>query len=157
MCNIEYLSLMAVDRKDLASVLNEYSLRTHLIDHPHFDITSIQAWIVDKIKVDALPGCRVRVVSIDGVLAGWCGIQPDDCGFEMTIVISRRFWGSGIPIFKTLLLWAGELGHKQVLFHLLDTRREYKALAKMASKVDRTRISGRSFTTYHLSVGQQNA
>ena len=157
MCNIEYLSLQAVVPKDLMSVLNEDSLRAHLIDHPHFDITNIQAWIEDKIEADALPGCRVRVIYIGGVLAGWCGIQPDDYGFEIAIVISQRFWGSGIPIFKTLMLWADELGHKEVLFHLLDTRREYKALAKMATKVHRTQLLGRSFTTYHLSVEQHNA
>ncbi len=154
MSNIEYLSFKQVDPKDLMAVVNEDSLRAHLVNHPHFNIRSIQAWIEDKNATDAVQGCRVRVVCIDGALAGWCGIQPDDDGFEIAIVISQRFWGSGIPIFKTLMLWANELGHKQVLFHLLDTRREYKALAKMATKVQRTQLLGRNFTTYHLSVGQ---
>ena len=157
MCKIEYLSLKAVNPNELMGVLNEDSLRAHLVHHPYFDVTSIQAWIEDKIKTDSLTGCRVRAVSIDGVLAGWCGIQPDDCGFEIAIVISQRFRGSGIQVFKTLMLWAGELGHKEVLFHLLDTRREYKALAKMATKVHRSQLLGRNFTTYHLSVRQQNA
>ncbi len=157
MCNIEYLSFKQVDPESLVAVVNEDSLRVHLVNHPHFNATSIQAWIEDKIETDAMQGCRVRVVYIDGVLAGWCGIQPDDCGFEIAIVISQRFWGSGIRIFKTLMLWANELGHKEVLFHLLDSRREYKALAKMATKVHRTQLLGRNFTTYYLSVGQQNA
>ena len=156
MCNIEFLSFKEVDPKDLMGVVNEDSLRVHLIHHPYFDITNIQAWIEDKIKTDALQGCRVRVVFIDGVLAGWCGIQPDDYGFEIAIVISQRFWGSGIVIFKTLMFWAGELGHKEVLFHLLHTRREYKALAKMAVKVHQSQRLGRNFTTYHFSVEQQN-
>lgn len=154
MCNINYLSFKDVDPKELMGIVNEDSLRSHLIDHPYFDLTSMQAWIEDKIKTDGLRGCRVRVVSIDGVLAGWCGIQPDENGFEIAIVISQRFWGSGIQIFKTLMLWADELGHREVQFHLLDTRREYKALAKMATKVHRTQFLGRNFTTYHLSVGQ---
>ncbi|MGH1487380.1 MAG: GNAT family N-acetyltransferase [Cellvibrionaceae bacterium] len=157
MYNIEYLNFNQVDPKDLMAIVNEDSLRTHLVNHPHFDVASIQAWIEDKIETDAMQGCRVRVVSIEGALAGWCGIQPDDDGFEIAIVISQRFWGSGIPIFKTLMLWASEFGHKELLFHLLDTRREYKALAKMATKVHRTQLLGRNFTTYHLSVGQQNA
>ncbi|WP_297308205.1 N-acetyltransferase [Neptuniibacter sp.] len=134
MPNIEYLSFNEVDPQNLIAVVNEDSLRTHLIDHPYFDATSIQSWIEDKLKTDAMRGCRVRIVSIDGELAGWCGIQRDDEDFEIAIVISKRFWGSGVPIFKTLLGWADELGHQEVLFHLLDSRREYKALAKMASK-----------------------
>lgn len=154
MCNIEYLSFKQVDPKELMTVVNEDSLRVHLVNHPSFNVASIQEWIEDKIKTNAIQGCRVRVVSIDGALAGWCGIQPDDYGFEIAIVISQRFWGYGIPIFKTLMLWAGELGHKEVLFHLLDTRREYKALAKIATKVHRTQLLGRNFTTYHLTVGQ---
>ncbi len=156
MRNIEYLNFKRVDPNGLIAVVNEDSLRAHLIHHPYFDVTSIQAWIEDKIKTDAMRGCRVRVVSIDGALAGWCGIQPDDNGFEIAIVISQKFWGSGITIFKTLMCWAHELGHKEVLFHLLDSRREYKALAKMATKVHHTHLLGRCFTTYHFSVNQQN-
>lgn len=153
MPSIEYLTFDQADPKDLMEVVNEDTLRAHLVDHPYFDANSIRQWVKDKIALDKLPGCRVRLVSIDGTLAGWCGIQPDDNGVEIAIVISQRFWGAGIPIFKTLLDWAGELGHKAVLFHLLDTRREYRALAKMASNVRRTRLLGRCFTTYQFSVG----
>ena len=83
------------------AVLNEMFLRTHLGDHPYFDLASLQLWMEDKIKLDAIEGCCVRAVYIGGVLAGWCGIQPDDKGFEIAIVISQRFWGFGIPVFKT--------------------------------------------------------
>jgi len=154
MSNIEYVSFKQVDPEALMSVVNEDSLRTHLVDHPYFDATSIQAWIEEKVELDASPGCRVRVVYVDGVLAGWCGIQPDELGFEIAIVISKQFWGCGIPMFKTLISWAKELGHTEVHFHLLDSRREYKALAKIASQMRSTQLLGRSFTTYHFSVEQ---
>jgi len=156
MRDIEYLSFKQVDPKDLMDILNEDSLRTHLVDHPYFDETSIQAWIEDKIETDAVHGCRVRAVSISGTLAGWCGIQPDDNGFEIAIVISQRFWGSGVRIFKTLISWASELGHKEVIFHLLDTRREYKTLAKLATKVHHTQLLDRNFTTFYFSVERQD-
>ena len=156
MSNIEYLNFRQVDPKDLMSILNEDSLRTHLVDHPYFDSTSIQTWIENKIQTDAMQGCRVRAILIDGSLAGWCGIQPDNHDFEIAIVISQKFWGYGKSIFKTLMLWASELGHKEVVFHLLDTRREYKALTQAATKVHCTQLLGRSFTTYHFSVGQQS-
>ncbi len=152
MSNIEFLGLNHTNSADVLAVLNEPELRAHLIDHEYFDAISLQEWIGAKIKIDALPGCRVRVIYIDGVLAGWCGIQPDEQGFELAIVLSQRFWGMGIATFKILMGWAKELGHQEIRFHLLDSRPEYKALSKMASKVDKTQLFGRSFTTYYMAV-----
>lgn len=154
MSAIEYLSFDQVDPEDFLKVLNEDSLRTHLIDHPFFDAISLQSWIESKVNVDATQGCRIRAVHIDGVLAGWCGIQPDENGFEIAIIISQKFWGVGIPIFKTLMHWANKMGHEEVVFHLLESRPEYKSLNRISSKVQRTELLGRHFTTYHIPVGQ---
>lgn len=153
MSEIEFLCFNQVNPEDFLGVVNEDSLRTHLIDHPYFDVASLQAWIEDKIKVDAVQGCRIRAVYIGGVLAGWCGIQPDDNGFELAIVISQKFWGFGIPIFKVLMCWANEIGHKEILFHLLESRPEYKALNRISTKVHKTEQLGRCFTSYHVPVG----
>ncbi|WP_044616184.1 hypothetical protein [Gynuella sunshinyii] len=155
MSEIKYLSFSDINPDDFLVIVNEDSLRTHLIEHAYFDSSSIREWVEDKIKVDALPGCRIRAVYIDGSLAGWCGIQPDDSGFELAIVISKNFWGYGINIFKSLMIWAAELGHEEVLFHLLESRREYSALKKMADKVQKTELLGRVFTTYFISVRRQ--
>lgn len=154
MSEIEFLCFNQVNPEDLMEIVNEDSLRTHLVDYPYFDTTSLQAWMEDKIEVDSMPGCRIRVVYIGGVIAGWCGIQPDDNGFELAIVISQKFWGFGIPIFKTLMCWANELEHKEILFHLLESRPEYKALNKMSTRVHKTEQLGRCFTTYHVPVGK---
>ncbi|TCK02656.1 N-acetyltransferase [Marinobacterium mangrovicola] len=154
MSEIEFHSFKQVSPEDFMEILNEDSLRTHLIDHPYFDSVSVQAWMDEKINVDSIQGCRIRAVYIDGDLAGWCGIQPDDNRFELAIVISQKFWGFGISIFKSLMRWADEIGHKEVLFHLLDSRPEYKALNKMASKVHKTELLGRCFTTYYIPIGK---
>jgi len=42
-------------------------------------------------------------VSIGGILAGCCGIQPDDNGFEIAIVIAKEFWGFGLSIFQEVM------------------------------------------------------
>ncbi|WP_428033217.1 GNAT family N-acetyltransferase [Amphritea sp.] len=154
MSEIEYSLFGNVNPEEMMGIVNEDSLRVHLIDHPYFDVISLQAWMEEKIRVDSTQGCRIRAVYIDGELAGWCGIQPDDNGFELAIVITKKFWGFGIPIFKTLMRWANELGHKEVLFHLLESRPVYKALNKIATKVQKTEQLGRCFTTYHIPVGK---
>lgn len=48
--------------------------------------------------------------------------------------------------------WAREMGHTEVRFHLLDSRPAYVSLASKASRVEKTHLSGRAFTTYFLSV-----
>ena len=152
MNRIEYLNFHHVDPDDFLAILNEDALRKHLIDHAYFDSDSIKEWMEDKVKIGSLTGCRIKAVYIEGALAGWCGIQPDENGFEMAIVLSKKFWGFGIEIFKTLMCWARELGHEEILFHLLDSRPEYKALRKMANRVQKTKLLGRVFTTYYISV-----
>lgn len=152
MKTVAFVPFYQVNPNALMVVLNEDSLRTHLIGHPYFDEHSIKEWITEKIAVDSLQGCRIRAVTVDDELAGWCGIQPDDEGYELAIVIGKNFWGHGITIFKHLLTWARELEHKEILFHLLETRREYRALNKLATRVYETRLLGRNFTTYVVPV-----
>lgn len=154
MSRITFSSFKKVNPEDLLAIVNEDSLRTHLVDHPYFDSTSLKSWMDEKISIDSMQGCRIRAVYIDGELAGWCGIQPDDNGFELAIVISRKFWGFGISVFKSLIGWANEIGHEEVLFHLLESRPEYKALSKISSKVQKTEQLGRCFTTYYIPVAR---
>ncbi|WP_040307085.1 GNAT family N-acetyltransferase [Agarivorans albus] len=152
MAKIEFVSFNQVEPADLLLVVNEPALRTHLVDHEYFDSVSIKQWMIGKAQTDSIAGCRVRVVNIDGVVAGWCGIQPDDNGYEIAIVVSKEYWGFGISIFNSMMAWAKELGHKEVVFHLLETRPEYKALKRRAIKVQKTELLDRSFTTYFISV-----
>ena len=152
MDNIEFVEFKLVNPDDFLSIVNAESLRVHLIDHAYFDSVSIRQWMSEKSHIDAMEGCRVRAVFVGGRLAGWCGIQPDDSGFEIAIVISKDNWGVGIRIFKELMRWAKELGHKELAFHLLETRPEYKFLRKKSTKVQKTELMGRVFTTYSIPV-----
>ncbi|VFB10255.1 Uncharacterised protein [Aeromonas salmonicida] len=93
-----------VSAEDFLPLVNDETVRKHLIDHPPFDAASVRVWMDDKIRIDMLPGCRVRALVIDGALVGWCGIQPDGEGVEIAIVIAKAGWGA----------W---------LYHLLPQRR----------------------------------
>jgi len=152
MNGIDFVHFNHVNPEDFLPVVNDPTVRKHLIDHTHFDSVSIREWMKGKTQSESIPGCRIRAVFIGGALAGWCGIQPDENGFEIAIVISKRFWGFGISIFRTLMCWASEFGHREIVFHLLETRPEYKSLKRQASKVQRTVLLGRNFTTYFIPV-----
>jgi len=152
--NITFKHLSDVNRTELLTVVNEAALRAHLIVHPTFDEPKLENWISEKQLIDENTDCRVRAVYVDNVLAGWCGLQPDPYGIEVALVLSQSFWGYGIPVFKQLLGWASQLGHKEVVFHFLDSRPRYKALNILAHKVIQTEQFGRLFTTYFISVDE---
>ena len=154
MKKISYVSFREVNTLDWLKILNEPVLRRHLVEHDIFNETTINNWVKSKLDVDAREGCRVRAIYIDKELAGWCGIQPDDNGYELAIVLANLYWGTGISIFKTMMNWAKELGHHEVLFHLLDSRREYKALKKFANKINQSQLLNRHFVSYYISVNQ---
>ncbi|MBL0484148.1 MULTISPECIES: GNAT family N-acetyltransferase [Aeromonas] len=147
----------AVRAEDFLPLLNDETLRKHLIPHPLFDVAGVRDWMAYKLGVDARPGCRVRAIFLDGTLAGWCGIQPDDEGVELAIVLAKAGWGSGVAIFNEMMGWARELGHRTILFHLLDTRPPYRSLARRAIWVRKTRLGEHPFTTYCLDVERWSA
>ncbi len=154
MNKISYVSFEEVNTDDWLCVLNEPALRTHLVAHEAFNTRTIKDWVKSKLEIDMRVGCRISAIYINHELAGWCGIQPDDDGYELAIVLASKFWGAGISVFKTMMDWAKELGHQEVLFHLLDSRPEYKAWNKIASKVKKSHLLGRHFVTYYIDVGQ---
>jgi len=154
MSRLEFKPFGDVRAEDFLPLVNDETVRKHLIDHPPFDAASVRVWMDDKIRIDMLPGCLVRALVIDGALVGWCGIQPDGEGVEIAIVIAKAGWGAGIAIFKEMMGWARSMGHREVLFHLLDTRPAYRFLARRSTRVKKTTLSGRGFTTYYLSVEQ---
>jgi len=150
---IEYINLSKCDSDELMSILNSKDVRRHLMPHNQFDHESLDNWINQKNSCNAVVGCRVRGVLIDQQLAGWCGIQHDEFGFEIGIVLAKPFWGYGKPIFKSMLAWAKEFGHSELIIHLHESRPNYKFLSKLSkNKITKSVILGNTFNSYYVQV-----
>ncbi len=152
MPNIEFQCLDAFEPKEFLAFLNSAKVRRHLVQHHQFDEAAAAQWLAAKLSIDEMPGCRLRAVCVDGELAGWCGIQPDDAGYELAVVLDERYWGIGLEVYRSMMAWAAELGHKFVNVHLLATRPEYRFLRKMATSVTRGDWQGEAFISYRLAV-----
>lgn len=152
MNNIEYVKLTEINPDEFISLLNKQKIREHLIEHELFDESRVKQWLESKIEVDLIQGCKVRAIVIDKQLAGWCGIQNENKNYEIAVVIDEDYWGLGRIIFRDIMVWAKELGHKTIYIHLLYTRPEYKYLRKMSKKVYESELLGSKFTTYELAV-----
>ncbi|MEW8691918.1 MAG: GNAT family N-acetyltransferase [Candidatus Thiodiazotropha endolucinida] len=149
---LKYCSLKEVNEDDLLALLNDERIREHLVEHDTFDKIKLRSWVEDKVQLNKVEGCRVLAIKQNGVLIGWCGIQLEGNDYELAIIIGSSHWGAGKQVFNDLMSWAKELGHKEVVIHLLDSRSEYKYLEKIATEVSKCKIMKRKFTTYRLAV-----
>ena len=152
MTNIEYIQLQNINRTELLAVLNKERIREHLVSHELFDEQKLDSWIEQKSMVDSSKGCRVRGIIVDNSVAGWGGIQFENGAYEIAIVLDERYWGIGRAVFKDLIAWAAELGHKVVVLHLFNTRPEYKFLKKMSLRVYESTMFGQKYKSYELGV-----
>ncbi|MBV1928140.1 MAG: N-acetyltransferase [Gammaproteobacteria bacterium] len=152
MCIVEYPKFNTINPSDFLPLLNSEKIRKHLIPHDLFTIESLTTWMNSKTEVDAAPGCKVRAITYEGELAGWCGIQFEEEKYELAIIIDDKYWGLGKIVFKELMCWAKELKHNEVYIHFLHTRPEYKFLKRIAKNVYEEDFFGSKFTTYQLTV-----
>lgn len=155
MNTITFVPFNQIRAEQLLPIVNDPTVRKHLIDHEIFTVQGLNQWITNKLALDSRDDCRIRAIYSDGVLAGWCGIQPDYNGVELAMVLSPKYWGLGANIFQTVIGWAKELGHQEVQLHLLDSRPDYKALLKRSTRVYKTKRLGRCFTSYAIAVTAQ--
>ena len=150
--NLKYVDFSEVDPGDFLVLLNKPKLREHLIQHDLFDLDSIKGWIESKLKVNSMPGCKIRAILLNGQLKGWCGIQLESDHYEMAVIIDGSLWGAGKTIYTEVMGWAKDMGHREMLIHLLDSRPEYKFLRKLSTNVYKSKLFGRNFITYQLKV-----
>lgn len=152
MTKIEYTDLQELDQGELLSILNKDKIREHLVSHDQFNEQSLAEWVSSKLSVDSAEGCKVRGIRVEGTVAGWCGIQFENESYELAIVLNEAYWGIGTAVFKDMMVWASELGHRHVVLHLFNTRPEYTFLRKMASRVYESTMLGQKYTSYELRV-----
>lgn len=150
--NIDYAALSLTPIQEWLLLLNNEKVRKHLMPHPYFDETLLKQWLSEKIIEDGKPGCRVRAVMVGEQLAGWCGIQESEGGYELAVVVAPKFNGLGLRVYAELMTWAQNLGHKQVIIYFLHTRRLYRFLQKRALSVANCELYGQQFTRYILQV-----
>jgi hypothetical protein len=115
-------------------------------------LIGVKRWIQGKLDEDSTEGFKIRAIMADKQLAGWCGIQFEEGQYEIAAILDDSYWGMGKSVFREIMIWAKELGHKSILIHLLHTRPEYKFLRKISKKVYPSVLMGSKFITYELEV-----
>lgn len=107
----------------LLTVLNDERIARHMPLWGTFTPDSVAEWVRTKTHHSAGEGLGPQAVWMDGRLAGWAGIQPEDYGPDLAVVLAPWAWGIGAAVADELMLRAAAAGLAEVFIALPSTRR----------------------------------
>jgi ribosomal-protein-alanine N-acetyltransferase len=114
----------------------------------------LRDWVAGKEAITQQHGFGPQAILIDGNFAGWGGIEPDDAGASISLVLFPAYWGRGRQILDVLLEEAFErLGLPYVLVEFPPSRTRVRGLLHLGFRQvgDRT-IGGERFVVYRLDA-----
>jgi len=83
-------------------------------------MASLKEWVAGKVAVDSSKGCKVKGISVNGSVAGWCGIQFENGSYDLAIVLDQEAGGLGGSVFKDVRGWSSDLSMHHAVVHLFN-------------------------------------
>ncbi|WP_084793978.1 GNAT family N-acetyltransferase [Actinokineospora bangkokensis] len=97
---MEFIRLTEVDRGEIAAVLGDPALATHMpLSGPGFDAAG---FVEAKERIWRAHGYGPWAVLVDGRFAGWGGPQPEGDDVDLAVVLGRAAWGRGRQVHEEL-------------------------------------------------------
>jgi len=152
--NIEFKRLSQVTSGDIISLMNDPLVRRHMpLMLDHFDEVYCRAFVDDKERLWMKHGYGPWAILIDGVFAGWGGVQPESGEADIALVLKPAYWGAGGQLIRVILGRAfRELGLDTVTTLLPPTRIRVRGLTRLgfipAGTLD---VGGQMFVRYRLN------
>ncbi len=153
---ITFVPLSSIDLEELRALNTDPQVMRHmpLADPGPMSPDELRDWVAGKEAITQQHGFGPQAILLDGDFAGWGGIEPDDAGASISLVLSPAFWGRGREILNVLLEEAfGRLGLPYVLVEFPPTRTRVRGLLRLGFREvgDRT-IEGERFVVYRLEA-----
>jgi ribosomal protein S18 acetylase RimI-like enzyme len=119
---------------------------------PCFDSDSYDHFIAEKKSIWEKHGFGPCAYFIKNNFIGWAGLQPDDDGYELALVVSPAYWGQGKHIYHDLIQEAFTKHHLDSVTILLPlSRTRTKWILKQGFKEEsRVKIKGKTFVRFRL-------
>lgn len=114
----------------------------------------LRGWVAEKEAITQQHGFGPQAILLDGHFAGWGGIEPDDAGASISLVLFPAFWGRGHQVLDVLLEEAfGGLGLPYVLVEFPPSRTRIRGLLRLGFReVGERTIVGERFIVYRLDA-----
>jgi ribosomal-protein-alanine N-acetyltransferase len=117
-----------------------------------FDEEACRGWIAGKEKMWAEHGYGPWAFVIDGKVAGWGGLQPEEGDADLGLVLHPDYWGYGKVIYDEIIHRAFDImGLASVTILFPPTRTRVKGILRLGFQPDgEVEIGGERFIRYRL-------
>ncbi|MBI4429058.1 MAG: GNAT family N-acetyltransferase [Ignavibacteriales bacterium] len=150
---IELKRLTDIDTSDLVDLMNQPLLRRHMpLLGNSFSEEDCIKFVEAKEKLWQEYGYGPWAFVVDGELAGWGGLQPEDGDADLALVIHPRFWGIGPHLCERIIRIGFEDMHLESLTMLLPPSRSIiKGILRLGFVEDGdAQVGGERFVRYRL-------
>ena len=153
---IAFTPLSSIDPEQLRALLTDPQVIRHmpLADPEPMTPDELRDWVAGKEAIRQQHGFGPQAILLDGDFAGWGGIEPDDAGASISLVLFPAFWGRGRQILDVLLEEAfRRLGLPYVLVEFPPSRTRVRGLLHLGFReVGDSTIEGERFVVYRLDA-----
>jgi ribosomal-protein-alanine N-acetyltransferase len=153
---ISFAPLSSIGLEELRALTSDRQVVLHmpLAGPEPMSPDELRDWVAGKEAITREHGFGPQAILLDGELGGWGGIEPDEAGASISLVLSPAFWGHGRQILDVLLEEAfGRLALPYVLVEFPPTRTKVRGLLRLGFReVGGRTIEGERFVVYRLDA-----
>jgi [ribosomal protein S5]-alanine N-acetyltransferase len=148
---IEFKMLAGVDKFDIIELMNNPLVRRQMpLAVGNFGIAEVEKFVALKEALWNEYGYGPWAFIVDGIFAGWGGLQPESGCPDLGLVLHPNYWGLGRVLYKEIMSRAfGEMGFDTVTVLLPPTRKKIKGLLRLGFREDgEFKVDGEIFIRY---------
>jgi GNAT superfamily N-acetyltransferase len=152
--DLRLVRLSEIEPAEIIELMSHRLVRRHMpLAEGDFGAEQCAAFVAAKEGQWRDHGYGPWAFLIDGVFAGWGGLQPEEDGeVDLGMVLHPRYWGHGRAIYERVLDHAfGTMGFGSVVVHLPPTRGAAHGILRLGFRHDgETTIWNKRFLRYRL-------
>lgn len=151
--NIQFQRLSDIDKADIIALMNNPLVRRQMpLLVGDFSEVDCKRFVVAKEQLWNECGYGPWAFVVDGVFAGWGGLQPEQGDVDLALVLHPDFWGIGKKLYQIIINKAfGNMGLNRVTVLLPPTRTRVAGLLRLGFIEDGSvALDGERFIRYRL-------
>lgn len=136
--HLEFKKLSQIEPSHIVELNNHPAvLRQMPLGSPNFDIEKSILWAKDKDSQWDDNGYGPWAFVIDGVFAGWGGLQKEGDDADLALVLHPNYWGVGKIIYTEIIRRAfDEMNIESITILLPHSRKVTKTVSRYGFKPD---------------------
>ncbi|WP_420386208.1 GNAT family N-acetyltransferase [Roseivirga sp.] len=153
---ITFHQLSDIEPADMLALMNNAQVRQQMpLFNGDFTQDDYERFIAAKEELWQTHGYGPWAFKVNGVFAGWGGLQPENGDADLALVLLPRFWGVGRKLYRLIIEKAfKEMQLPSVTILFPPSRTRIQGILRLGFKEeDRIDINGYTFIKYRLMAG----